>query len=127
MTAVRPTAPATREGLRAGALDFAILAGAVGLIAALVKLAWREFTFFGDNAESFFPLWHMYGSAIRSGQPFLFDRDGWGAGAVVGEAAYGVFNPVTALNAVLISLTDRISVTGSAQATLVDGITGGRP
>ena len=112
MTAVRPTAPATREGLRAGALDFAILAGAVGLIAALVKLAWREFTFFGDNAESFFPLWHMYGSAIRSGQPFLFDRDGWGAGNVVGEAAYGVFNPVTALNAVLISLTDRISVTG---------------
>lgn len=112
MTAVRPTAPATREVLRVGAVDFGILAVVVAFIAGLVKLVWREFTFFGDNAESFFPLWHMFGSAIRTGDPFLFDRDGWGAGNVVGEAAYGVFNPVTALNALFISLTDRISVTG---------------
>ncbi|HWM16005.1 MAG TPA: hypothetical protein VNP97_05400 [Microbacterium sp.] len=112
MTAVRPTAPEFREGLRAGAIDFCILAVVVVLIAGTVKLVWREFTFFGDNAESFFPLWHMFGTAIRTGDPFLFDRDGWGAGNVVGEAAYGVFNPVTALNALFISLTDRISVTG---------------
>jgi hypothetical protein len=112
MTEVRPTASATRESLRAGAIDFAVLAGAVVLITGMVKLVWREFTFFGDNAESFFPLWHMYGTALRSGTPFLFDHDGWGAGNVVAEAAYGVFNPVTAVNAVLMSLTDRISVSG---------------
>ena len=112
MTTAIAASPSARESLRAGAIDFGILAVAVGVIAGLVKLAWREFTFFGDNAESFFPLWHMYGAAIRSGSPFLFDHSGWGAGNVVGEAAYGVFNPVTAANAFFISLTDRISVAG---------------
>lgn len=80
------------------------------MISVLVKLAWREFAFFGDNAESFLPLWHMYGTALRAGESFLFDPNGWGAGNVVGEAAYGLFNPVTIVNAVLISFTDRISV-----------------
>lgn len=97
---------------RRSALDLGIIVAAVGTISVLVKLAWREFTFFGDNAESFLPLWHMYGTALRAGESFLFDPNGWGAGNVVGEAAYGLFNPVTIVNAVLISLTDRISVAG---------------
>ena len=92
--------------------DLALVAASVGVIAMLVKLTWRGFTYWGDNAESFFPLWHMYGTALRTGRFFLFDHDGWGAANVVGEAAYGVFNPVTALNAVFISLFDRISVAG---------------
>lgn len=112
MTIVRSSAPTARDTLRSGAVDFALIAAAVAIIGALVKLTWRQFTFFGDNAESFFPLWHMYGTAIRSGDPFFFSADGWGAGNVVGEAAYGVLNPVTALNALFISLTDRISITG---------------
>lgn len=95
---------------RRAALDLGIVAVAVAVIGLLVKLVWREFTFFGDNAESFFPLWHMYGTALRAGEPFLFDPDGWGAGNVMAEAAYGVFNPVTIVNAVLISFTDRLSI-----------------
>ena len=97
---------------RRAALDLGIILGAVVAIGLLVKLVWREFTFFGDNAESFFPLWHMYGTALRAGEPFLFDPNGWGAGNVMAEAAYGVFNPVTIVNAVLISLTDRLSIAG---------------
>ncbi|WP_454129855.1 hypothetical protein [Microbacterium aurum] len=89
-----------------------IIVGCVALIALLIKLVWRGFTFWGDNAESFFPFWHMFGTALRAGRFLLFDADGWGAANVVGEAAYGVFNPITMLNALFISLSDRISVTG---------------
>ena len=93
-------------------IDLAIIAGVVAVVSGLVKVLWREFTFFGDNAESFFPLWHMYGTALREGTPFLFDAGGWGAANVVGEAAYGVFNPVTIVNALAISFTDRLSFAG---------------
>lgn len=97
---------------RRAALDLGLVLVAVVAIGLLVKVVWREFTFFGDNAESFFPLWHMYGTALRAGEPFLFDPNGWGAGNVMAEAAYGVFNPVTILNALFISLTDRLSLAG---------------
>lgn len=92
--------------------DLVVITVSVGVIAGLIKLAWRKFTFFGDNAESFFPLWHMYGAALRTGHPFLFNTNGWGAANVVGEAAYGVFNPVTIVDSVLLSFTDWIAVGG---------------
>lgn len=97
---------------RRSALDLGIIIATVCTISLFVKLAWREFTFFGDNAESFLPLWHMYGTALRAGESFFFDPNGWGAGNVVGEAAYGLFNPVTIVNSIFISFTDRISVAG---------------
>lgn len=90
----------------------------------LVKLVWRGFTFWGDNAESFLPLWHLWGTAIRAGQPFLFDHNGWGGGNMVGEAAYELFNPFTAVNAVLISFFDNLSVAGLLVATEVMVILG---
>lgn len=102
----------SRVHLTQGALDLALITFAVAIISGFVKIAWRGFTFWGDNAESFFPLWHMYGSALRRGDVFLFDSDGWGAANVVGEAAYGLFNPATALNAIFISFSDRISLSG---------------
>lgn len=91
------------------ARDLTLLAGAVAVTSLLIKLAWPRFTFWGDNAESFFPLWHMYGASIRAGSPALFQADGWTGGNVIGEAAYGLFNPVVIVNSLLISLTDRLS------------------
>jgi hypothetical protein len=82
----------------------------IALTSLVVKLSWPRFTFWGDNAESFFPLWHMYGTSIRAGDPALVQADGWAGGNVIGEAAYGVLNPVVVVNAVLISLTDRLSL-----------------
>ncbi|MFH8250743.1 hypothetical protein ACH3VR_10295 [Microbacterium sp. B2969] len=90
--------------------DVALLVGVVAVISLLVKLSWPRFTFWGDNAESFFPLWHMYGESIRAGSPALFQADGWTGGNVIGEAAYGLFNPVVIVNSVLVSLTDRLSL-----------------
>jgi hypothetical protein len=97
---------------RRSALDLGLVVAAIAVIGVIVKVVWREFTFFGDNAESFFPLWHMYGTALRAGEPFLFDPNGWGAGNVMAEAAYGVFNPVTIVNAILISFSDRLTIAG---------------
>lgn len=87
-----------------------MLSAAIALTALLVKLSWPRFTFWGDNAESFFPLWHMYGTSLRAGTPALFQPDGWAGGNVIGEAAYGVLNPVVVVNSILISLTDRLSL-----------------
>lgn len=90
----------------------ALAAAGVIVISLLVRLVWKDFTFFGDNAESFFPLWHAYGTALRAGEFFLFDHAGWGGANVIGEAAYGVLNPVIVVNAILISLTDHLGVAG---------------
>ena len=90
--------------------DVAIIIAAVGAISTFVKLAWPRFTYWGDNAESFFPLWHIYGTSIREGNPLFFNPDAWAAASVAGEAAYGIFNPVTALNAVFISFFDDLSL-----------------
>lgn len=103
--------------MRASVRDLGLIAASTGVAVLLVKLAWRGFPFWGDNAESFLPLWHMWGAAIRQGQPFLFDHTGWGGANMVGEAAYELFNPFTALNAVFISFFDNLSIAGFFVAT----------
>ena len=109
---------------RASIRDLTIIAVFTGVTMLLVKLVWRGFTFWGDNAESFLPLWHMWGTAIREGRPFLFDHTGWGGANVVGEAAYELFNPFTAINAVFISFFDNLGVAGLLVATEVMVILG---
>jgi hypothetical protein len=86
-----------------------VLAAAIASVAILVKIAWPRFTWFGDNAESFYPLWHMVGSALRDGRWLGFDPTAFAGGNVVGEANYGLFNPVTLANAVLISGFDELA------------------
>jgi hypothetical protein len=98
--------------VRALLIDLSLIALTTAVAGVLIKSVWRGFTYWGDNAESFLPLWHMWGTSIRSGQPFLFDHTGWGAANMVGEAAYELFNPVTAVNAVFISLFDNLDIAG---------------
>lgn len=87
------------------------LSGLIGLIPQ-----WRGnfFYYVGDNVESFIPRWHMLGTALRNGEWLVFDPDSWAGGNVVGEAAYGVFNPVTLVDAVLISTFDNLSLAAAA-------------
>ena len=61
------------------------------------------FYYVGDNPESFIPLWHKVGAALREGSGWASTRPRGPAGNLVGEAAYGMFNPVTLANTVLIS------------------------
>jgi len=89
---------------------------AVGVLTAVIGVIpqWRGnfFYYVGDNVESFIPRWHMVGTALRHGEWLGFDPSSWAGGNVVGEAAYGVFNPVTLANAALISLFDNLSLAG---------------
>ncbi|TFV59616.1 hypothetical protein E4P41_11490 [Geodermatophilus sp. DF01-2] len=86
----------------------------VGVLAAVIGVIpqWRGTFFYygGDNVESFIPLWHQVGAALRQGQWPGFDPGAWTGGNLVGEAAYGVLNPVTLGNAVLISWFDNLSL-----------------
>jgi hypothetical protein len=86
----------------------------VGVLAALICVIpqWRGtfFYYVGDNVESFIPLWHNVGAALREGHWPGFDPAAWTGGNLVGEAAYGMFNPVTLANAVLVSGFDDLSL-----------------
>src|SRR5688572_31615336 len=70
-----PTALRRRrvQAIRARALatHLGIIAVTTVITSFMITLVWRGFTYWGDNAESFFPLWLMWGTAIRSGEPFL--------------------------------------------------------
>lgn len=91
-------------------LDAGIVAVVIAVISVLVKIAWPRFTFWGDNSESFLPLWHSLGTELRSGRLPLFDHERWGSANIVGEAAYGIFNPVTLVNAVGVSYLDDLAL-----------------
>lgn len=124
---LRPTTPddggattvddpdASRTGVRGSrrrgrpAPDAALLAAAIATVAVLVKFTWPRFTWFGDNTESFYPMWHMVGSALREGRWLGFDPTGFAGANVVGESGYGLFNPVTLANAVFISGFDELA------------------
>lgn len=96
-----------------GAPDWLTAIG-VGLLAALIGVIpqWRGtfFYYIGDNVESFIPLWHRFGTALRAGEWPGFAPAAWAGGNSVGEAAYGIFNPVTLANAVLVSHFDDLSL-----------------
>ncbi len=99
--------------LARGAPEWLVTAGAGVLAALLGAIAqWRGTFFFyvGDNPESFIPVWHEVGAALREGQWLVFDPTAWTGGNLVGEAAYGVFNPVTLANTVLVSFFDDLSL-----------------
>ena len=78
-------------------------------IALLTKIADPMFGFWGDNAESFAPLWHHLGSELREGRWVSMDPMGWAGGNYLAEAAYGVLNPVSLANFVLMSFFDDLA------------------
>ncbi len=102
--------PVRRIGPRAAEL-LTSLGVAVGVVVAavLVKAFDRMFGFWGDNAESFAPLWHHLGTELRAGRWLPMDPAGWAGGKYVAEAAYGVLNPVSLANFVLLSGFDDLA------------------
>lgn len=97
-------------------VDLVIAMGSTAIIALTVRLVWPRFGHWGDNAESFLPLWHYLGSELRQGRFPLFDHERWAGANLIGEAAYGVFNPVTLMNALFVSLGDNLSLAAFAVA-----------
>lgn len=102
--------PVHRPGARRAELLTALgVAAAVVVGACLAKVFDRMFGFWGDNAESFAPLWHHLGTELRAGRWVPMDPAGWAGGNYVAEAAYGVLNPVSLANFVLLSTFDDLA------------------
>ncbi|MBY6437304.1 hypothetical protein HQ602_13035 [Rhodococcus kroppenstedtii] len=97
----------------------------VGVLAAvtvvgLATLAqWRGTLFFyvGDMYEQFAPLWHVFGSQLRSGQWVAMDPAAWMGGNYAAEALNGIWNPVNLANFVLVSYFDNLSLAAFVVAT----------
>lgn len=87
----------------------ALTGGIIVVIGFAIKLADPLFSFWGDNAESFAPLWHHLGTQLRQGNWILIDPHAWTGGNYVAEAAYGVMNPVSLANFVLLSFFDDLA------------------
>jgi hypothetical protein len=85
----------------------------VGVVGALVfiipYLQNSIFYYVGDNPESFVPLWHHYGEQLRSGQWPTMDPSGWYGGNYAAETAYSLWNPVTLVNYLAVSLFDDLA------------------
>lgn len=87
-----------------------MLVGAFVAVSGFVlKLATPGLYFWGDNADSFIPLWHRFGQDLRRGIWQTMDPSSWGGGNYAAEAAYGIFNPVTLLSGVGISFLQDLS------------------
>ncbi len=105
----QPETHQRKAAARSTLVDVALVSLGVAATAVFVKICWPMFGYWGDNAESFLPLWHALGQRMRDGESVLFDPQGWGGASVVGESAYGVFNPVTLANAWAVSHFDNLA------------------
>ncbi|HSK26391.1 MAG TPA: hypothetical protein VK894_05715 [Jiangellales bacterium] len=108
----RSAAAATAAGRRRRVAEPVVVAGVAGvtaLLACLPKLREPLFYHWGDNAESFVPLWHHLGTELRAGRWSAMDPERWMGGNDLAEAAHGVLNPVTMTGAVVVSFTDDLA------------------
>jgi hypothetical protein len=103
-----------RSPRSAAAIDIALVMLATATIASLMRAGWSRFAFWGDNAESFLPFWHYLGGELRNGRMPLFEPERWASGNHIAEAAYGIFNPVTLMNAIAVSFSSDIAAAAAA-------------
>lgn len=65
----------------------------------------------GDSASQFLPTWVHFGDLLRSGTwPPLMDPNSWHGGNYAAEALFGVYNPINAINWLMVSLIPNLDV-----------------
>ena len=110
----RDTTPAEPDGSRTPSralrLPFATMIAAVTTAAALPFLADRSFYLSGDSIAQWLPVNRRIGELLRSGDSHLMDPTLWRGGNFIGEARFGVWNPLTLLIDVAISVIDDLAV-----------------
>lgn len=114
-----------RHGRRApDVLGVVLVAVTVGLLASLAQ--WRGTLFFyvGDMYEQFAPLWHVFGSQLRSGTWITMDPSGWMGGNYAAEALTGIWNPVNLVNFVIVSYFDDLALAAFVVAAEMTAILG---
>ena len=85
------------------------VAAAIACASIMARVIDPHFGFWGDNAESFAPLWHHVGTQLRQGVWTPMDPHLWLGGNVIAEAAYGIVNPASLVTFVLLSFFTDLS------------------
>ncbi len=98
------TAPASRRR------PFATMLAAVTTAAMLAFLADRSFYLSGDSIAQWLPVNRRIGELLRNGESHLMDPTMWRGGNFIGEARFGVWNPITLLIDIAISSIDDLAV-----------------
>ncbi|MGA9871597.1 MAG: hypothetical protein WBQ44_10710 [Rhodococcus sp. (in: high G+C Gram-positive bacteria)] len=85
---------------------------AITVLVLAVVPQWRGTLFFyvGDMYEQFAPIWHVFGSQLRSGHWIAMDPAGWMGGNYAAEALLGIWNPVNLVNFVVVSYFDDLAL-----------------
>ena len=99
-----PTASATRR------LPFVMMLAAVTVAGLLPFLRNRSFYLAGDSIAQWLPVNRRIGELLRNGESHLMDPTLWRGGNFIGEARFGVWNPVTLLVDIVISFIDDLAV-----------------
>ncbi|ALG05670.1 hypothetical protein AOZ06_00865 [Kibdelosporangium phytohabitans] len=89
---------------------FVLGVGVIGMVIFTIPYWFNPYFYYiGDNPESFVPNWHHFGEMLRAGHWPIMESSGWYGGNYAGEAAYSVWNPISLLNFVIVSLFNDLS------------------
>jgi hypothetical protein len=89
----------------------------VAVLAQLPPLRAHLFYLVDDSAAQFVPMWRRIGEQLLSGNFPLLDLDSWSGGNLAGEALFGLWNPVTLLDYLLVTRFDDLAVAATVVKT----------
>lgn len=105
-----PIAEGRRSRRIPDAVMVVLVAATVGALAVIPQWRGTLFYYVGDQYEQFAPLWHVFGSQLRSGHWITMDPSAWMGGNYAAEALTGIWNPVNLANFVIVSYFDNLSL-----------------
>ncbi|WP_327006788.1 YfhO family protein [Dactylosporangium sp. NBC_01737] len=95
---------------RADLVGLAVVAVIVAFAAQLPVLKTHLFYYYDDTSSVIIPGWRLIGEQLLQGRLPMLDVDAWLGGNFAGEAQFGLFNPLTMANAVLVALLPDLAV-----------------
>lgn len=115
-----PASPARRKSRSVS--DLAVASGVcviVALCAQIPRLFTRSFYFTDDSAAQYVPTWHWLGEQLMAGHwPPLLDIDAWAGGNLAAEALFGLWNPVSMANDLLVAQFDDLTTAAAVSKTV---------
>lgn len=91
-------------------IGLGVVAVIVAFAAQLPVLKTHLFYYYDDTSSVIIPGWRLIGEQLLQGRLPLLDVDTWLGGNFAGEAQFGLFNPLTMANALLVALLPDLAV-----------------
>ncbi|MET7420449.1 hypothetical protein [Dactylosporangium sp. NPDC005555] len=104
------SAPAPGPRRRSDLVGLGVVAVIVAFAAQLPVLKTHLFYYYDDTSSVIIPGWRLIGEQLLQGRLPMLDVDTWLGGNFAGEAQFGLFNPLTMANAVLVALLPDLAV-----------------